>query len=438
MRELLDPEIMAQFEREAQRLDPDRRARGLEGVADLLRMLGPLDAAEVAARLKRPASISSPRASRATSSSSGRSSAAGCRGRAHRASAPAAAHLAELIDTRRAIPVTIAGVARVAAIEDAGRLRDVLRCAAGRHPERVPRAARRPARRPRRPLRPHPWTVHERRCRRAAGRRHRGRASDAAAPRVQRRSSSGFFLPTSTSTSDETEWCDAEVLRRLRMRSLAAIRGSVEPVSPEAFARFLPVWQHISRPLDGIDGVAAVIEQLAGVPIPASAWESLRSRRARTLLHPGDARRGRPRPARSSWSGHGALPGRDGWIALHPAYAAPLTLLLPDEIASVCSSRISSGRSRTAARTSPRSCANSPMPRTSLRRGGAVEPHVGRARHERHVRPGADAARRRLAGASHRAQGATGPDVSRSLGGTREHPAAAAGDRRTLVAAATP
>ena len=41
MRELLDPEIIAQFEREAQRLDPERRARGVEGVADLLRMLGP-------------------------------------------------------------------------------------------------------------------------------------------------------------------------------------------------------------------------------------------------------------------------------------------------------------------------------------------------------------------------------------------------------------
>ena len=52
MRELLDPDIMAQFDREAQRLDPDRRVRGIEGVADLLRMLGPLDAGEVAARLE--------------------------------------------------------------------------------------------------------------------------------------------------------------------------------------------------------------------------------------------------------------------------------------------------------------------------------------------------------------------------------------------------
>ena len=52
MRELLDPDVIAQFEREAQRLDPERRARGVEGVADLLRILGPLDAAEVAARLQ--------------------------------------------------------------------------------------------------------------------------------------------------------------------------------------------------------------------------------------------------------------------------------------------------------------------------------------------------------------------------------------------------
>ena len=52
MRELLDPGVIAQFEREVQRLDPERRARGIEGVADLLRMLGPLDAAEVAVRLQ--------------------------------------------------------------------------------------------------------------------------------------------------------------------------------------------------------------------------------------------------------------------------------------------------------------------------------------------------------------------------------------------------
>ncbi|MGC7527358.1 hypothetical protein ACPWSM_25520, partial [Pandoraea pneumonica] len=54
------------------------------------------------------------------------------------------------------------------------------------------------------------------------------------------RVTSGYFLPEAAGSADAIEWCDTEVLRRLRMRSLAAIRGSVEPVSPEAYARFLP------------------------------------------------------------------------------------------------------------------------------------------------------------------------------------------------------
>ena len=76
------------------------------------------------------------------------------------------------------------------------------------------------------------------------------------------------------------EWCDAEVLRRLRRRSLARLRKEVEPVDPAALGRFLPAWQHVSTrrsrsSLRGVDGVLAVIEQLAGCPVPASALESL-------------------------------------------------------------------------------------------------------------------------------------------------------------------
>ena len=71
----------------------------------------------------------------------------------------------------------------------------------------------------------------------------------------QGRLASGFFLPgpgggdSSAGADNDAEWCDAEVLRRLRLRSLAAIRGTVEPVSPDAFARFLPAWQHVAAPL---------------------------------------------------------------------------------------------------------------------------------------------------------------------------------------------
>ncbi|WP_295787823.1 ATP-dependent helicase [uncultured Microbacterium sp.] len=305
MRELLDPDVIAQFEREAQRLDPDRRARGVEGVADLLRILGPLDAAEVAARLDTEGD----------------------------ALAEAEQHLATLVDLRRAIRVTIAGVARTAGIEDAGRLRDALGAAL---PVGIPNAFLEPLADPLGDL-----------VARFA-RTHAPFSTDAVAQRLgvgiavarltlqrlesQGRLASGFFLPEASggARGDDTEWCDVEVLRRLRMRSLAAIRGSVEPVPPAAYARFLPVWQHLGRPLEGIDGVLAVIEQLAGVPIPASAWESLvlPSRVADyspALLDELTA------TGEVVWSGHGTLPGRDGWIALHPAEAAPFTLQDPED-----------------------------------------------------------------------------------------------------------
>ncbi|MFC0197137.1 DEAD/DEAH box helicase, partial [Microbacterium arthrosphaerae] len=319
MRELLDPEVIAQFEREAQRLDPERRARGLEGVADLLRLLGPLDAAEVAVRLG------------ADPGSDGV-------GGAHATEAAASALLDALVTTRRAIPVTIAGVARIAAIEDAGRLRDALGVPL---PVGIPTAFLEPVADP----------LGDLLARHA--RTHGPFRADAAADRLgigvavarhtlqrlesQGRVTSGFFLPdTSTAPGsdggrgDEAEWCDTEVLRRLRMRSLAAIRGSVEPVPQHAYARFLPVWQHVSRPLEGIDGVAAVVEQLAGVPIPASAWESLVLPSRVADYSPGMLDE-LTATGEVVWSGHGSLPGRDGWIALHPADAVPLTLALPDE-----------------------------------------------------------------------------------------------------------
>lgn len=323
MRELLDPDVIAQFEREAQRLDPDRRARGLEGVADLLRLLGPFDAAEIAARLE-PVDDTAERATEAEAS----------------------ALVDDLIAARRAIPVTIAGTTRVAAIEDAGRLRDALGVAL---PVGIPTAFLEPVADPLGDLvarfaRTHgPFTADA-----VAGRLGVGVA--VARLTLQRlesqgRVTSGFFLPEEwapptgsasfhgppkeSGNGDDAEWCDTEVLRRLRMRSLAAIRGSVEPVPQDAYARFLPVWQHVTRPLEGIDGVAAVVEQLAGVPIPASAWESL-VLPARVADYTPGMLDELTSTGEVVWSGHGSLPGRDGWIALHPVDALPLTLALPD------------------------------------------------------------------------------------------------------------
>ena len=363
MRELLDPAIIAQFEREAQRLDPARRARGVEGVADLLRLLGPLTAAEVAARLQ-PDSVTGQEASagqdasadgagRADAPSAGRDASADGGGQAdgagpadrdeppHATPEAAAALLDELVGARRAIRVSVGGAERVAAIEDAGRLRDALGAAL---PVGIPTAFLEPVVDPLADLvARHARTHGPFRTSDVAARLGIGAA--VARQTLQRlesqgRLASGFFLPDPAAGSgpgaqagsgaDDLEWCDSEVLRRLRLRSLAAIRGAVEPVSPEAFARFLPTWQHLTRPLDGIDGVLAVIEQLAGVPLPASAWES--------LILPARVRDYSPAmldeltaTGEVVWSGHGSLPGRDGWIALHPADAVPLTLTPPDD-----------------------------------------------------------------------------------------------------------
>ena len=137
---------------------------------------------------------------------------------------------------------------------------------------------------------------------------------------------------TSGSVVESIEWCDADILKILRRRSLAALRAQVEPVSTAAFGRFLPAWQQVGSTHNaGVDGLAAVIDQLAGVPIPASAVEplvfGLRVRDYQPamldeLLASGEV----------TWSGAGQIGGGDGWIAFHPADSAPLTLTAPAEI----------------------------------------------------------------------------------------------------------
>ncbi|HOA86680.1 MAG TPA: DEAD/DEAH box helicase [Microbacteriaceae bacterium] len=325
MRELLDPAVIEQFEREAQRLAPDRRVRGVEGAADLLRLLGPLDAGELAARL-RPADGAGTDTRADDGAATDPDSAT---------VAEASTHLDQLVAGRRAIAVTIAGTPRVAAIEDAARLRDALGVAL---PVGIPNAFLEPVADPLGDLVARHARTHGPFLAAAVAERF-GIGIAVARHTLQRlessgRLTSGFFLPQGTAGSggadaDEQEWCDAEVMRRLRMRSLAALRGTVEPVPPEAFARFLPSWQHLDRPLEGIDGVATVIEQLAGVPIPASAWESLIlparvADYAPALLDELTA------TGEVLWSGAGTLPGRDGWVAFHLADTAGLTLAAPE------------------------------------------------------------------------------------------------------------
>ncbi|MFJ2171297.1 ATP-dependent helicase [Streptomyces sp. NPDC087851] len=290
LRELLDPEVLTELERELQWLTEDRRVKDAEGVADLLRMLGPLTDDELA---ERGAPVSWAK---------------------------------ELAAARRAIKVRIAGADHWAAIEDAGRLRDALGTAL---PVGVPEAFTEPVKDPlgdllARHARTHgPFTSSA-----AAERFGLGTAvTDGALQRLaaSARVVQGEFHPSGIGQ----EWCDATVLRRLRRRSLAALRQELEPVAPAALATFLPQWQHLGGDsLRGIDGLARAVEQVQGAPVPASALEKLilPSRVAGytpalldELTTTGEV----------LWAGAGALPGKDGWVSLYLADAAPLLLPAP-------------------------------------------------------------------------------------------------------------
>ncbi|KRC49198.1 DEAD/DEAH box helicase [Leifsonia sp. Root227] len=328
LRELLDPAVIERVERELQRIAPERRVRGIEGVADLLRMLGPLSAEEVAERLQGAAAAEVAGAEVAAA----RVAAAETAGAGDAADEPpappaadvatAAAHLAALVDAKRALSVHIAGVQRFATIEDASRLRDALGVPL---PIGVPVAFIEPVDDPLGDLvsrfaRTHgPFVTAD-----VAERFGLGTAIVHDALRRlahDRRVVDGEFRPH----AHGSEWCDAEVLRRLRRMSLAALRHEVEPVDTVTFARFLPDWQHIGGTLRGVDAVASVVEQLAGARIPASAWESLIlpsrvSDYSPAMLDELTA------TGEVIWAGDGALPGSDGWISLHLADSAPLTL----------------------------------------------------------------------------------------------------------------
>jgi ATP-dependent helicase Lhr and Lhr-like helicase len=74
----------------------------------------------------------------------------------------------------------------------------------------------------------------------------------------------------------EREWCDVEVLRRLRRASLAALRKEIEPADAKAFAAFLPSWQGVDRHSGvgaGVDRLREVLVPLQGLALPVEIWE---------------------------------------------------------------------------------------------------------------------------------------------------------------------
>ncbi|WP_406638634.1 DNA glycosylase AlkZ-like family protein [Pseudarthrobacter quantipunctorum] len=376
LRELLDAKVIDATERELQRLAPDRRVRGMEGVADLLRLLGPLAPEEVAARLE-PAALDQAAGIPAV----GAEDASGSEDTGpveapvdagHAPAAEATTHLVALQRANRAIKVNIGGVERFAAVEDAARLRDAIGVPL---PMGVPLAFIEPVADPLSDLvsryaRTHgPFTAAEAAARLGLGvavvgtalkrlaadgrvvegefRPHAGppetapevtgeTPGDATGPDdgpEESQPASGPPTPSFPQHTVTSEWCDAEVLRKLRRRSLAALRAEVEPVDSAAYGRFLPAWQHVRTPgggrgqpsLRGLDGIITAIDQLSGVPIPGSAWEPLvlagrvsnyQPAMLDELMAAGEV----------LWSGAGSLPGNDGWISLHLADSAELTL----------------------------------------------------------------------------------------------------------------
>src|SRR5208282_1859977 len=133
----------------------------------------------------------------------------------------------------------------------------------------------------------------------------------------------GGFRPTGL----HREWCDAEILRQIRRKSLAKLRREVEPVEQHTLARFLTHWQGLLAPRRSghahLDALLDAIENLQGAPIPASLLESsiLPARVSGydpagldTLIAAGEV----------AWAGVEPIGERDGRIALFLADKLPL------------------------------------------------------------------------------------------------------------------
>jgi len=289
LRELLDPRALDELELELQRLADGRRARSVDEVHDLLRVVGDLADAEIVARVE----------------------------------GPAATFVETLLEQGRAIRVRIGGEERVASVEDAARLRDGLGVAL---PLGLPAAYAEAADRPlaslvHRYARTHgPFLASETAARLGVpADRVRAVLEELAG---EGRVTSGEFRPGGV----EREWCDVDVLRRARRRSLAALRREVEPVDASALGRFLPAWQGADRPRGSVGALEEAIARLQGAAIPASVLErdvlparvlGYRAADLDQLVAAGEL----------VWIGAGAIGADDGRVVL--AYRDQVPLLAP-------------------------------------------------------------------------------------------------------------
>jgi len=292
LRELLDVDVLATVEAELQQLEPRFRARGTDGIHDLLLRVGDLSQEEVRAR---------------------------CTG------GLVASGVNDLIRARRAVLLPVAGMQRHVAAEDAARYRDALGVPL---PPGLPEALLVPVKDPlgdlvSRYARTHaPFTTEEVAARFGLP---VARVEAVLEALVRRgRLVEGAFRPGGT----RREWCDVDVLAVVRRRSLARARHAVEPVEARVLGRFLTHWHGIARPRPGLDAVLDVVERLQGCALPASVLESeiLPARVERyapgdldTLLAAGEV----------VWVGVEPIGERDGRVALYLTDHLPRLLRPP-------------------------------------------------------------------------------------------------------------
>ncbi|MGO9890591.1 MAG: DEAD/DEAH box helicase [Solirubrobacteraceae bacterium] len=238
LRDLIDPGALEQVEDDLQFRSEIRQATSRDGLHDVVRGVGDLTVAEAQLRVVE--------------------------------GLDAARMLEELLRERRTIKIRLAGEERWIDAADAGLYRDALGAAPpGGLPaaflEDVPDAL---ARLVRRYAATHgPFTADDVRARYGVDCGAVLSAFERGGDLIR-----GELRPGGT----EREWCDPEVLRRLRRASLAVLRKEVEPVDPRMLARFLPGWQGVDRhPATGagVDRLREVLVSLQGLAVPADVWE---------------------------------------------------------------------------------------------------------------------------------------------------------------------
>jgi ATP-dependent helicase Lhr and Lhr-like helicase len=241
LRELIDPGALEQVELDLQHRSDRTRADSRDALADVLRRLGDLNDVEVADRVL--------------------------------AGLDPAAMLAQLEAERRAVRLRVGGEERWIAADDAGLYRDAFGAVA---PSGLPEAFMADVEAPLEKIvgryaRTHgPFTTGELRERYLVG----VGGIELALTALERAGElvRGELRPSGS----EREWCDPEVLRRLRRASLAVLRREIEAADQRSLAAFLPSWQGVDRhPAGGagIDRLREVLVPLQGLALPADVWE---------------------------------------------------------------------------------------------------------------------------------------------------------------------